>query len=251
MVRVAFAFLGLGSLLCLLCFENTYAQVMTSSNYHMQSDSINFGGGLSTSNNYWIESTGGEIATGQSDSTSYSLRAGYQRMQEVYLALTGATHIVMSPNISGVGGGISNGSTTVTATTDSPSGYELTIEFSASPAMVSGADVIADYVPAGAPPDLFFTTGSSQAHFAYSPFGEDVAERFQTNGSVCSVSGSASSTACWDGPSTSAVTIAQNTSPNQPDGATTTIYFKVGIGSSVVQPSGSYVATSTLTLLPL
>ena len=235
----------------LIVVHSSHAQVRTSNTYQIQSDSVNFGGGLSTSSNYSLESTGGEIATGPSDSSSYRLRAGYQQMQEVYLALTGGGDVTMSPSISGIVGGESNGSSTLTATTDGPSGYQLTIEFSASPAMDSGSDTIADYVPVGAVPDLSFTTGSSDAHFAYSPFGVHTVQRFQTNGSVCDVSGSASSTACWDGPSTTPQVIAQDSSPNQPDGSTTTIYFKVGIGSSVVQPGGDYVATSTITMLPL
>ena len=39
-----------------------FAQVMQSTSYRIQSDSINFGGGFSSSTNYNLESTGGEIA---------------------------------------------------------------------------------------------------------------------------------------------------------------------------------------------
>jgi len=236
----------------LVSLHAVHAQVMTSSNYEIQSDSVNFGGGLSTSANYEIESTAGEVGTGALSSANYQLKAGYQQMQEVFLALTGALDVTMTPDIPGIGGGTANGSTTVTATSDSPSGYQLTIEASASPAMNSGANTIADYVPGADPaPDRVFTTGSADAHLAYSPFGVDVVQKFQTDGSTCNVSGSASSTACWDGLSTTAETIAQATAPNQPDGATTTIYFTVGVGTSVVQPTGAYVATTTLTLLSL
>ncbi|MDC1205222.1 hypothetical protein N8083_00035 [Candidatus Pacebacteria bacterium] len=227
-----------------------HAQVRTSNNYQIQSDSINVGGGLSSSTNYSLESTAGEVATGPSDGTTYNLRAGYQQMQEVFLSLTGGADVNMTPSLPGVGGGISNGSTTLTAVTDSPSGYQLTIEASESPAMTSGSNTIADYSPSG-DPDLVFTTASVDAHLGYSPFGNDVVQKFQTNGSVCNVSGSASSTACWEGLSTTAETISQSSSPNQPAGTDTTIYFKVGIGPSVVQIAGTYVATSTVTLLAL
>lgn len=235
----------------LVLVHSTQAQVMQSNNYQLQSDSVNIGGGLSSSTNYVQESTVGEAGTGPSDSTSYSLRAGYQQMQEVYLALSGGDNVTMTPSIPGVTGGIANGSTTLTAVTDSPSGYELTVESSASPAMVSGANSIADYAPVGGDPDLHFSTDSTDSHFGFSPFGDDVVQRFQTNGSSCNVSGSASSTACWDGLSTTPETIAQRTSANQPDGTDTTIYFRVGVGSSVLQADGSYVATTTVTLLPL
>ncbi len=227
------------------------AQVRSSSNYQIQSDSVNFAGGRSTSTNYVQESTAGEVGTGESTSSSYVLRAGYQQMQEVFLSLAGGADVTMSPNIPGITGGESNGSTTVTALTDSPSGYQLTIEASASPAMVSGANTIADYVPVGVVPDLLFTTAGADAHFAFSPFGSDVVTRFQTDGLDCGVSGSASTTACWDGLSTTAAVIASSISANQPTGSDTTIYYRVGVGGSANQAPGDYVATTTLTLLSL
>ena len=239
------------SVLSLVTFSHAYAQVMQSGSYQIQSDSVNVGGGLSSSDNYITESTAGEIATGPSDSASFSLRAGYQQMQEVYLALAGGGNVVMDQPINGITGGSANGSTTFTATTDSSGGYQLTIEASDSPAMQSPLDTIADYVPATADPDLNFTTDATESHFAYSPFGSHVVQRFQTNGSGCNVSGSASSTACWDGLSTTAETIAQTSSANHPTGTETTVYFKVGVGSSVVQTAGTYTATSTVTLLSL
>lgn len=227
------------------------AQIRSSNNYQIQSDSINFGSGFSSSTNYSSESTFGEVATGFSSSTTYELRAGYQQMQNSYLSLTGGGDVTMTPSIPGVTGGIANGSTTFNALTDNPAGYQLTLVAEASPAMVSGVNSIADYVPAGGVPDLLFTTDPTDAHFAYSPFGDDVVQKFQTNGSACNVSGSASSTACWEGTDTTAEVISQSSSANQPAGADTTIYFKVGIGGSVNQPSGSYVATTTVTLLAL
>ena len=55
------------------------AQVMSSTNYKIQSDSINFSGGYSSSTNYQIEATAGEIATGESSSGSYTVKAGFQQ----------------------------------------------------------------------------------------------------------------------------------------------------------------------------
>ena len=66
--------------LVLMLFIVAQAQVMQSTNYQIQSDSINFGGGFSSSTNYALESTAGELATGESSSTNYSLKAGYQQM---------------------------------------------------------------------------------------------------------------------------------------------------------------------------
>ena len=228
----------------------TSAQVRSSNNYQLQSDSLNFGGGLATSSNYSQESTFGEIATGQSDSSTYSLRAGYQQMQAVYLAMTTPANVVMS-NLIGIGGGTSNGSTTVVVTTDSPAGYELSIAAENSPAMQSPTQTITDYAPAG-DPDFVFTTDATEAHFGFSPSGPDVVDRFLDNGvDTCNTDSNNTALACWDGLSTTPITIASAATANQPLGASTTIHFRVGLGSNVVQEAGTYVSTTTVTAIAL
>jgi hypothetical protein len=228
------------------------AQVRTSPNYQIQSDSINMGGGLGSSTNYVSESTVGEVATGDSDSTNFRLRAGYQQMQEVFISISATSGIALTGTLGGLTGGESNGSTTVTVVTDSPSGYQLAITAAAAPAMRKGADTIADYVPAVPPtPDFLFTTDSTDAHFGFSPQGGDVVSRFRNNTSVCGVGSQSTLLRCWAGLSTTTVPLAQGTGANHPLGATTTLQFKVGIGGGTVVPPGTYVATTTLTALPL
>jgi hypothetical protein len=234
----------------LLGIHISTAQVMQSTSYRIQSDSINFAGGLSTSTNYALESTVGEVATGDSTSASYNLKAGYQQMVNTFISMTAAASVVMSPSIPGVSGGIANGSTTVTVTTDSAAGYQLTIEASQSPAMQKGSDSIADYVPGGNP-DFTFTIDAADAHFGYSPSGIDIATRFKDDTAACGVGGSDTAFACWDGLSITPVAIARRMSANTPNGSTTTVNFRVGVGSSVVQTVGTYNATTTLTAISL
>jgi hypothetical protein len=223
---------------------------MQSTNYRIQSDSLNIGGGLSSSTSYTLESTEGEIATGESSSATYNLKAGYQQMQEVFISITGASAVTMSPSIPGVSGGTANGSTTVTVTTDSPSGYQLTIKASTSPAMQKGADSIADYVPAG-DPDFAFTFGAADAYFGFTPEGVDIVQLYKDGTGTCNNGTGDTESACWDGLSTTDAPIASSGNSNQPSGATTTVRFRVGIGGSVLQPPGDYTATTTLTALPL
>ncbi len=238
-------------MLIVLCIAFVSAETMQSSNYRIQSDSVNFGGGFSTSTNYALESTAGEIATGDLSGTNYNLKAGYQQMVTTYIAMTAASSVTMTPSIPGISGGIANGSTTVTVTTDSASGYQVTISASQSPAMQKGADTIADYVPGGAP-DFTFTTDATDAHLGYSPSGVDVATRFKDDGvGTCNTGSSETALACWDGLSTTPREIVRRTSANTPLGSTTTVHFRVGIGGSVVQTSGTYIATTTLTAVSL
>ena len=244
--------IAMGLLLLLSVSSQTLsAQVRSSGSYQLQSDSLNFGGGLSSSTNYVQESTIGEVATGESSSSNYTLKAGYQQMQSVYLALSAAADVTMS-SLAGVGGGTANGSTTVTVTTDGPAGYQLTIEAENSPALQSSSETISDYTPAAAEPDFTFMTAAADAHFGYSPTGVDVVDRFLDNGvDTCDTGSTNTNLACWDGLSTTAETVASATGANQPNGATTTINFRVGLGSSVVQEDGVYVATTTLTAIAL
>ena len=228
------------------------AQVMQSTNYQIQSDSLNIGGiDNSTSTNYALRSTIGENASGDSDSSSYSIGAGYRQMQAVYISLSGVSNISMTPSIPGVSGGTANGSTTLTVITDSPSGYTLTIESENDPAMNKGANSIADYNP-GSSPSFSFSVNDGEAYLAYSPEGEDITSRYQDNGGDCNDGGSLDTVdSCWDGLTTGGQTISSATNPNHPNGATTTIKFKVGVGSGVNLDPGSYVATTTVTALPL
>lgn len=227
------------------------AEVMGSTNYQIQSDSINVGGGLSTSTNYRQESTVGEMGTGNASSSNFWLHAGYQQMQEVYIAISGSTTTILTPAIGGITGGTSNGSTTVTVITDSPSGYALSIEAALSPAMQSSSGTLADYAPLGANPDFSFTTNSADAHFGFSPDGVDVVQRFLDNGSSCNAGSSNGLLTCWDGLSTTGALVSSGVGANHPDGATTTINFRVGIGNTSHPTAGTYVATTTVTAIPL
>jgi hypothetical protein len=227
------------------------AEVRSSTNYQLESDSINFSGGLSTSTNYQLESTAGEVATGEATSTSYRLKAGYQQMQEVYLSLTTPDNVNLTPSLGGITGGIASGSTSVLVLTDSPSGYSLTLEAQASPAMQKGSDTIADYVPTASPlADLAFITTMTDVHFGFSPSGPDVVLRYRNDTSACGVGVLSTPESCWDGLSTTPILIAEGVA-NHPDGVSTTLDFRVGIGGGVVVPEGEYIATTTLTALPL
>jgi hypothetical protein len=251
----SFTFAGINALaltsLIFLFLNVVGAEVRSSPSYQLQSDSINFAGGLSSSSNYLLESTAGEVATGDSESTSYKLRAGYQQMQEVFISMTAPDPVVMTPNILGITGGTANGSTSVSVLTDSSGGYELTISAESAPAMQKGGDTIADYVPVANPdPDFSFLTSPTTAHFGFSPEGPDIDNRFRDDGLLCNASTGDTALACWDGLGTSNKVIARGAA-NQPNGATTTLNFRLVVGGSIVVPAGDYFATTTLTALPL
>ncbi len=250
--KVASAFLraALTTVLIITLLSGVNAQVMTSGSYQINSDSVNFGGGLSTSSSYTLESTMGEVGSGDATSTNFVLRAGYQQMQEVYLSLSALADVVMSPSL-GLAGGVSNGSTSFLVVTDSRAGYRVTLEAANSPAMQSPNGAIGNYTPGSTDPDFSFSTGITQAHFGVSPEGPDIAARYRDNGALCGVGSLDTANACWDMVSTTPVEIIRGTASNHPVGATSTLRFRVGLGANVNVPAGTYVATTTITAIPL
>ncbi len=228
-----------------------FSQAMQSNNYKIQFDSINTGGVFASSTSYSMEDTVGEVGTGELASTSYSLKAGYQQMNETFLSMTAASDVGMTPAIGGVSGGTSNGSAQTTVTTDSVAGYQLSIKASSSPALVSGANTIADYTPAGADPDFTFAILSTASEFAFTPEGTDIAQKYKDNGASCNTGSGDTADKCWNNLATVSDVIASRTSANHPSGTQTTIKFRVEVGSARTQPAGTYIATTTLTTVAL
>ena len=224
---------------------------MTSTNYQIETDSINVGGtDFSTSTNYVLSDTVGEVGTGIGTSTNFNLFAGYRQMQEIYIALNEISDVSMSPNIGGITGGTSNGSTTVTVTTDSLSGYSLTVEASTDPALKDGSNSIDDYTPAGGNPDFSFGVAATDAEFGFTPEGADITNRFKDNASSCNTGSGDTADACWDGLSTTPIAVSQSAGSNHPTGVDTVLKFRTEVGSSKVQSEGTYTATVTVTALP-
>lgn len=244
---VFIVFIATGLMLPILVFS----QAMQSSNYKIQFDSINTGGTFASSTSYSLEDTVGEVGTGESTSASYSLKAGYQQMNETFLSITAAGDVTMAPAIGGVSGGTSNGSTQVTVTTDSAAGYQLSIKASSSPALVSGANTIADYTPAGANPDFTFAISGADSEFAFTPEGADIAQKYKDNGGSCNTGSGDTADKCWNSLATSNDVIASASVGNHPSGTQTTVKFRVEIGSARTQPAGTYTATTTLTAVAL
>lgn len=237
--------------LFVFAFQISNAEMMSSSNYKVEIDSVNFGGGRSLSGSYTIEDTAGEVGTGVSSSTNFTMQAGYQQYSTSNLYVTPASNVTMSPSIPGLTGGTSNGQTSLTVSTDNPAGYETKIKADSSPALITSYDSFADYVSAGANPDYTFTNSSTNSTFAFTPEGSDIVTRYKNSGANCGVGGSDDVAHCWDGLSTSDRTIAIRNSSNMPAGTVTTLRFRAESGSSHVQADGVYTATTTITVVSL
>ena len=224
------------------------AERYTSTNYIIERDSINFGGELSTSTNYVLEDTAGEVGTGTSSSATYKIKAGYQQMEVVSIAITSPADVDLSPAINPSTGGTSLGSASWRVTTNNDTGYTLSIEASTNPAMKSGVNSFANYTPSGSVPDYTWSVVSTAYEFGFTPEGTDITSVYKDNGVACSTGSSDTSSACWDSITTTAKTISSLGVANSPTGgSTTTARFTAEAGLASSPPSGSYIATITLT----
>src|SRR3989338_5612444 len=83
-----------------------FADYMQSSTYRIQSDSLNFGGVDSSSSTYKLSDTLGEVATGDSNSATYYMHAGYWQMGESYISISSPSDLVLA-SMGGLSGGSS------------------------------------------------------------------------------------------------------------------------------------------------
>lgn len=240
--------LGFLGVLCVLVAAAVFvgpgwssAYVASSTNYLLQTDSVNYGGIFSTSSsNYRLEDTIGGIATATTSSSNYKLLAGYQEMSFSSIAITVPDDVSLSPDIDISAGGQANGSVSWTVTASD--GYQLAVKAGANPAMqqLDGTSSFSNYSGV----TLNWSVANNAARFGFNPYGNDITNTYKNDGSSCG-SGSSENGKCWDGFSTSDKTITQAPAGN---GATsTTINLRAESGTRSLRPAGSYRATITAT----
>jgi hypothetical protein len=231
----------------------SHAYVASSSTYRIDNDTISVGGLLASSTNYSTESSISGLEAGISTSTSFTLNSGYLAMGSAYLAVSTPSNVSMSPAINTSGGGVGNGSTSWTVTTDSSGGYSLSVRANTSPALKSSTDSFPDYqtVSVGVP-DYNFREGAAVDFFGFSPEGNDIKSLYKDDGiSACNSGSSDTADKCWDSITTSNKTIALSAAANNPSGTATTIKFRAAAGTSINKTAGSYSATIIVTVLAL
>lgn len=237
-------------ILALLLLPSLAMAQMESPNYRMERDSVNVGGGESTSTNYGLNDTTGEVATGDSNSGSYMMRAGFQQMSGSYLAVS-VQPVVNMPPLS-LSTKESEAQTDIHVVTDNYAGYSINVRSLTEPTMISQQGYsFEDYEPVASNPDYNFLIDPNSSHFGFSAYGDDVTAKFKNDGSSCGQGSNITLGKCWDGFSTTTKSIVEGLSSNHPGGATTTMVFKAGVGANMNQPSGQYSPEIVMTVIAL
>lgn len=172
---------------------------------------------------------------------------------------TTATDVSLSPALSGITGGTSNGGTQVIVRTNNSTGYTMTLTASSSAGMLGdsqGGTIPALSVSSPTVPDYSFdsgTVGANLAYFAYSVEASTTADldpSFKDNGSnTCNTGSTDTVDKCWLNASTTAETIINRSTATEASGATSTLKFRVVIkqNPSPSLAEDTYTATTTLT----
>ena len=112
--------------------------VMTSTNYYIYADTIDTGGILSTSSAYRIQDTIGETSASFTTSSSYIIHGGFQGSEQGSLSLTFSASAVGLGSLTT--GAVASGSSIATITTDSATGYSLSIGSVSGSSLASVSD---------------------------------------------------------------------------------------------------------------
>ena len=234
---------------------NALAYVAASTNYRLEADSVNFGGGESAdSASFSLSDTGGEIGTGTSTSNAYNLHAGYRAMSESvveYITLSTPADVPLG-SISATDGGTSSGSASWTVVTNNANGYQLEIKADNSPALKYETSGFSDYDVSGGVPGYTWAVSPGAAVFGFTPEGDDIADRYLDDGTTCGTGAGETADSCWDGLSTSNRVIAERGSSNLSAGSTIAVKFRAAIGAGGKDmPKGDYSARIIMTATTL
>lgn len=171
--------------------------------------------------------------------------------------LTDPNDVVMDTTLSGLTGDSSLGTTTFNVSTNNATGYYVELAFSSSTAMNSTSSYAAidNYLPAGDPNgDWDMSVSAGEGFFAYTVYNEttpgDADATFLGNGTnSCTTGSTATMQHCWFNKSDATVAerIIDANSPTVGTGATSSITFRVELGTNSGVETGWYVATGTLT----
>jgi len=229
-----------------------FASGMQSTSYQIKFDSLNAGGGSAASAGFGIEDTVGEQATGNSASTQYNVRAGYQQIDTPAYITVSLNPDINLPSISGFSGGSSSTTTQWTVATNNSAGYEFSVRSGTSPALrASSGAFFSDYAPVGPEPDFTFAYTATESRFGYSVEGTEALQLFKDDGVSCNTGTSETTDACFYGFTTSDVVVAGRATATAPEGVDVVLRLKAGIGADKIQDAGVYSASIIVTAVPL
>ena len=232
-----------------LFFPFSIVGAMSSENFSIEKDVIGSFGNQSTSENFNLGDTGGEVATGSSGSENYDLLAGFWHMLGDYIiSISCPANLTMS-NIIGSGqSDLSGNSATCNVFTDNPAGYSLFWKASTVGMVSTGnpSDIIGAYSPSQVDVAENWSVGASDSEWGAHLGSASVTVDTDFWGTLDSYLAGK-----WLNIKTTDFQIAQRTSKTSTSGDDEVFWFGAEVGSTKIQPSGTYVVDVTITAITL
>ncbi len=161
------------------------------------------------------------------------------------------------PGMTGNYGAPASGTATFTVTSNSVTGFTMTLYASQANALATGSNYFSDY-DATTTPDYSWASpsvGSATFGFAVGASGADgvdAVQTFKNNGGACNISGGTNSASyCWRGfNSTTPINAISRTTASGASGLSETVVFQAEFrgGTGYYLTSGTYTATITATV---
>ncbi len=165
------------------------------------------------------------------------------------ISISTGANVTMSPNI-GIVSNSSIGGSSWVVKTNGVNGYQLSVKASTAPALQSGANSFADYIPAVAGTPETWTVASGNKEFGFSAYGANVSTATWGTGTDCGTAGNPNALLKYLNLATTDRTIATSNTVTSTSGTQTNICFAAQ-QNTVYAPSGTYTATITATALTL
>jgi Concanavalin A-like lectin/glucanases superfamily len=220
-----------------------------STDYKLRPDVINSGGAdWSKSTRYLLSDSIGEAVIGHGAATNYKLDSGYRQPSSANLLTISCSATADLGSVTGIGQ--RTGSGTCTVYTDAFNGYQLRWSVpTGSGGTNTGKlisqynDTIGQFTPAVAnvPETWSVTTTDAEWGARVRSISTDTAVEWGTD----------NVTDKWLNISTTGRTIISRTYATPPAGSVEIVQYRAEIGSSVLQPNGTYSATVVLTVVGL
>jgi hypothetical protein len=161
------------------------------------------------------------------------------------LSMTDPADVALSPDLGGMTGGTSTGSTSFSVTTSNEAGFTTTVQSSDQLSHTTLTDYFKDYTQAA---PTYNWTNPADSAFGYNVVSSVAATAFKNNGtSACGSGANNSIDHCWIGFSTSTPYTILTTSSAQKSGVTATINLKAYLAANQNFSNGSYTTTITVT----
>ena len=233
----------------ILFYNFSWASVMSSTHYAIQSDDATVGGGNgATSANYIYGDTMGEVTAGPATSTSFALRAGYQEMQQTYITITPPGDLNMRPDILGITGGTASAPASFSVKTDNEAGFNMSLAASTPIAMMASGDATYYFDNYSSTPTYGWAVATGNAQFGFSVPAQDAITKFRDNGSNACNAAEGSTGNCFAGfPATSSMTVVNYNLRTDSGGRSENIFFQAQSKQKVLE-SGTYKSSITVTV---